>query len=135
MKTLFIFLLKPHTPHGTILQIDVSFRELILTNMKCSKISPFVCGNISTNSVAKKYRYIFYPYHSLNLARTQKKLNFFIRFYYYSASNIKVKFGKELPSSPPCLFFVQRTGRKLFFTLTDGPPARAYPESPKQRSL
>jgi hypothetical protein len=36
-------------------QIDVSFREPIQTNMKCSKISPFVCGNISTNSVAKKY--------------------------------------------------------------------------------
>ena len=34
--------------------IDVSFREPIQTNMKCSKISPFVCGNISTNSVAKK---------------------------------------------------------------------------------
>lgn len=33
--------------------IDVSFREPIQTNMKCSKISPFVCGNISTNSVAK----------------------------------------------------------------------------------
>ncbi len=35
--------------------IDVSFREPIQTNMKCSKISPFVCGNISTNSIAKKY--------------------------------------------------------------------------------
>ena len=35
--------------------IDVSFREPIQTNMKCSKISPFVCRNISTNSVAKKY--------------------------------------------------------------------------------
>ena len=30
-------------------QIDVSFRESIQTNMKCSKISPFVCGNIATN--------------------------------------------------------------------------------------
>ena len=36
-------------------QIDVSFRELILTNVDCNKISPFVCGNISTYSVAKKY--------------------------------------------------------------------------------
>ena len=35
--------------------IDVSFLEPIQTNMKCSKISPFVCRNISTNSVAKKY--------------------------------------------------------------------------------
>ena len=38
--------------------IDVSFREPIQTNVDCSKISPFVCGNISTNSVAKKYWYI-----------------------------------------------------------------------------
>ena len=35
--------------------IDVSFREPIQTNVDCSKISPFVCGNISTYSVAKKY--------------------------------------------------------------------------------
>ena len=35
--------------------IDVSFREAIQTNIECSKISPFVHGNISTNSVAKKY--------------------------------------------------------------------------------
>ena len=35
--------------------IDVSFRKAIQTNMECSKTSPFVCGNISTNSVAKKY--------------------------------------------------------------------------------
>lgn len=35
--------------------IDVSFREPIQTNIECCKISPFVCGNISTNSVAKKY--------------------------------------------------------------------------------
>ena len=35
--------------------IDVSFRELIRTNVDCNKISPFVCGNISTYSVAKKY--------------------------------------------------------------------------------
>ena len=35
--------------------IDVSFREAIQTNIECSKISPFVCGNISTYSVAKKY--------------------------------------------------------------------------------
>ena len=36
-------------------QIDVSFREPIQTNIECYKISPFVCGNISTNSVEKKY--------------------------------------------------------------------------------
>ena len=35
--------------------IDVSFREAIQTNIECSKISPFVCRNISTYSVAKKY--------------------------------------------------------------------------------
>ena len=35
--------------------IDVSFRESIQTNIECSKISPFVHGNISTNSVAKNY--------------------------------------------------------------------------------
>lgn len=29
--------------------IDVSFRGSIQTNVDCSKISPFVCGNISTN--------------------------------------------------------------------------------------
>ena len=34
---------------GQYALIDVSFRESIQTNMKCSKISPFVCGNISTN--------------------------------------------------------------------------------------
>ena len=62
---------------------------------------------------------IRYPYHSLNLARPRKKFNFFIRFYYYSDSNIKVKFDEELPSSPPCLFFVQRTGQQLFFAPTD----------------
>ena len=39
---------------------------------------------------------IRYPYHSLNLARPRKKFNFFIRFYYYSDSNIKVKFDEEL---------------------------------------
>ena len=62
---------------------------------------------------------IRYPYHSLNLARPRKKFNFFIRFYYYSDSNIKVKFDEELPSPPPCLFFVQRTGQQLFFAPTD----------------
>ena len=35
--------------------IDVSFRKPFQTNVDCSKISPFVCGNISTYSVAKKY--------------------------------------------------------------------------------
>ena len=61
-----------------------------------------------------------YPYHSLNLARPRKKFNFFIRFYYYSDSNIKVKFCVKPPSSPPCLFFVQRTGQQLFFVPTEG---------------
>ena len=37
--------------------IDVSFRDHIRTNVDCNKISPFVCGNISTNSVDKKYQY------------------------------------------------------------------------------
>lgn len=32
-----------------------------------------------------------YPYRSLNLVCPRKKFNFFIRFYYYSDSNIKVK--------------------------------------------
>ena len=59
-----------------------------------------------------------YPYYSLDLARLRKKFNFFIRFYYYSDSNIKVKFCEE-PSSPqPCPFFLQKTGQQLFFVLT-----------------
>ena len=49
-----------------------------------------------------------YPYHSLNLACSRKKFNFFIRFYYYSDSNIKVKFCEEPPSPQPCLFFLQK---------------------------
>ena len=57
----------------------------------------------------------------LNLARPRKKFNFFIRFYYYSDSNIKVKFNEELPSPQPRLFFVQRTGQLLFFAPTDDP--------------
>ena len=77
--------------------IDVSFREALQTNIECSKISPFVCGNISTNSVDKSINTIRYPYHSLNLARPRKKFNFFICFYYYSDSNIKVKFCKKPP--------------------------------------
>ena len=101
--------------------IDVSFREHIRTNVDCNNISPFVCGNISTNSVDKSINTIRYPYHSLNLARPRKKFNFFIRFYYYSDSNIKVKFDEELPSPPPYLFFVQRTGQQLFFATTDAP--------------
>jgi len=61
-----------------------------------------------------------YPYHSLNLACSRKKFNFFIRFYYYSDSNIKVKFCVKPPSPQPCLFFVQRTCQRLFFAPTDG---------------
>lgn len=60
-----------------------------------------------------------YPYHSLNFARPRKKFNFFIRFYYYSDSNIKVKFCEKPPSPQPCSFFLQRTGQRLFFDLTD----------------
>lgn len=102
-------------------QIDVSFREPIQTNIECYKISPFVCGNISTYSVTKKsIDTIRYPYHSLNLACSRKKFNFFIRFYYYSDSNIKVKFCVKPPSPQPCLFFVQRTCQRLFFAPTDG---------------
>lgn len=103
------------------IQIDVSFRESIQTNVDCSKISSFVCGNISTNSVAKSIDTFRYPYHSLNLARPRKKFNFLIRFYCYSDSNRKVKFDEELPSPPPCLFFVQRTGQQLFFAPSDDP--------------
>lgn len=55
-----------------------------------------------------------YPYRCLNLARPRKKFNFFIRFYYYSDSNIKVKFCEDPPSSQPCPFFLQRTGQRLF---------------------
>ena len=99
-------------------RIDVCFREPIQANMVCTKISPFVGGNISINSVAKNLDTFRYPYHSLNLIRSRKKFHFFIRFYYYSDSNIKVKFSEELPSSPHCLFFVQRTGQRLFFVLT-----------------
>lgn len=71
---------------------------------------------------------IRYPYHSLNLARPQKKFNFFIHFYYYSDSNIKVKFNEELPSPPPCLLFVQRTGQQLFFAqlMTQLPCTRSW---------
>ena len=61
-----------------------------------------------------------YPYRCLNLARPRKKFNFFIRFYYYSDSNIKVKFCEDPPSSQPCPFFLQRTGQRLFLDLTDG---------------
>ena len=49
-----------------------------------------------------------YPYRSLNLTRLRKKFNFFIRFYYYSDSNIKVKFCEEPPSPQPCPFFLQK---------------------------
>ena len=91
--------------------------------MDCNKISPFVCGNISTYSVTKKsIDTIRYPYHSLNLACSRKKFNFFIRFYYYSDSNIKVKFCVKPPSPQPCPFFLQRTGQRLFLALTDGLP-------------
>ena len=62
-----------------------------------------------------------YPYHSLNLACSRKKFNFFIRFYYYSDSNIKVKFYEKPPSPQPCLFFAQRTCQRLFFTQTNAP--------------
>ena len=55
-----------------------------------------------------------YPYRCLNLARPRKKFNFFIRFYYYSDSNIKDKFCEDPPSSQPCPFFLQRTGQRLF---------------------
>ena len=55
-----------------------------------------------------------YPYRCLNLARPRKKFNFFIRFYYYSDSNIKVKFDEGLPPPQPYLFFVQKTGQQLF---------------------
>ena len=95
-------------------QIDVSFRELIQTNVDCNKISPFVCRNISTNSVAKIIDTFRYPYHSLNLARPRKKFNFFIRFYYYSDSNIKVKFCVKPPSSQPCPFFLQKQVKGYF---------------------
>ena len=89
-------------------QIDVSFREPVQTNVDCSKISPFVCGNISTNSVAKKYWY-----NSLSISQSEprpstEKVQLFIRFYYYSDSNIKVKFSEEPPSSQPCPFFLQK---------------------------
>ena len=60
-----------------------------------------------------------YPYHSLKLARLRKKFNFFIRFYYYSDSNIKVKSCEEPPSPQPCPFFLQKTGQRLFLDLTD----------------
>ena len=51
--------------------IDISFRELIRTNVDCNKISPFVCGNISTNSVAKKYWYIL-----LSISQPEPRLFF-----------------------------------------------------------
>ena len=38
----------------------------------------------------------------------------------HSDSNIKVKFYEKPPSPQPCLFFVLRTGQRLFFTQTDG---------------
>ena len=103
-------------------QIDVSFREPILTNVDCSKISPFVCGNISTNSVAKKYCYI-----SLSISQSEprpstEKVQLFYSFLlYYSNSNIKVKLSEKLSSSPPCLFFVQRTGQQLCFAPINDP--------------
>ena len=91
-----------------------AFIYAIQTNVNCSKISPFVCGNISTNSVAKNY-----GRNSLSISQPEprlftEKVQLFIRFYYYSDSNIKVKFSEELPSPPPCLFFVHRTGQQLF---------------------
>ena len=61
-----------------------------------------------------------YPYRRLNLVRPRKKFNFFIRFYYYSDSNIKVKSCGESPSPQPCPFFLQGTGQRLFLDLTDG---------------
>ena len=118
----FSFAQEAHSFHmARYVLIDVSFREPIQTNVDCSKISPFVCGNISTNSVAKNY-----GRNSLSISQSEprpstEKFNFFIRFYNYSDSNIKVKFNEELPSSPPCLFFVQRTGQRLFFAPTNDP--------------
>jgi hypothetical protein len=49
-----------------------------------------------------------YPYRRLNLVRPRKKFNFFIRFYYYSDSNIKVKSCEEPPSPQPCPFFLEK---------------------------
>ena len=88
--------------------IDVSFREPIQTNLDCSKISPFVCGNISTYSVAKKHCYISLSISQSETRPSTEKFNFFIRFYYYSDSNIKVKFCEDPPSSQPCPFFLQK---------------------------
>ena len=89
-------------------RIDVSYREPIQTNVDCSKISPFVCGNISTNSVARKSRYIPLSISQPEPRSSTEKVQLFIRFYYYSDSNIKVKSSEEPPSSQPCPFFLQK---------------------------
>ena len=104
---------------GRFVLIDVSFREPIQTDVDCSKISPFVCGNISTNSVAKSINTTRYPYRSLNLACSRKKFNFFNRFYYYSDSNIKVKFNEKLPS-PPHLSVLRTENRSTAIFSPDG---------------
>ena len=89
-------------------RIDVSYREPIQTNMTCAQISPFVCGNISTNSVARKSRYIPLSISQPEPRSSTEKVQLFIRFYYYSDSNIKVKSSEEPPSSQPCPFFLQK---------------------------
>ena len=88
--------------------------------MACAQISPFVCGNISTNSVARKSRYIPLSISQPEPRSSTEKVQLFIRFYYYSDSNIKVKSCEEPPSPQPCPFFLQRTGQLLFLVLTDG---------------
>ena len=101
-------------------RIDVGHREPIQTNMVCTKISPFVRGNISTNSVKKISRYISLSISQPELHPFTEKVQPSNRFYYYSDSNIKVKSCEEPPSPQPCPFFLQRTGQLLFLVLTDG---------------
>lgn len=97
-------------------RIDVSHREPIQTNMTCAQISPFVCGNISTNSVAKISRYIPLSISQPEPRSSTEKVQLFIRFYYYSDSNIKVKSSEEPPSSQPCPFFLQKQVNGYFQT-------------------
>ena len=88
--------------------------------MVCTKISPFVRGNISTNSVKKISRYISLSISQPELHPFTEKVQPSNRFYYYSDSNIKVKSCEEPPSPQPCPFFLQGTGQRLFLDLTDG---------------
>lgn len=74
-----------------------------------------ICLQKHINKFCRKNLDTFHhPYHSPNLAYLRKKFSFFIRFYYYSNSNIKVKSCEESPSPQPSPFFLQKRVNSYF---------------------